>query len=450
MRHRAYLTIRPPLLRRACIVGFAAQGLLVPTLIEIDQSRQGNPLAAYARILELEPQYHASPTFRDIYDQVRLMQEEFLGVPDAGLRAMNVIAQLHQTYPPGEVPIPPGYAPQSAMRVIEHEAARTRIVIWGEEHHLPQTRSLYETMLRRLWGLGYRYLAAETFADSVMSPGFRVPDFGSGVYLRDPVYATAIRVAVGLGYRLIGYEETAIAPAGDASFRDRRQAERLKERVFDTDSTAKVLVLAGRGHASEQTASDGWTPMASVLKRLTGIDPFTIFAVRMGERLTSEEEDPRYRFATSHGLVKRPTIFADPATGRILGDDSFDAFVFWPRTRIIGGRPDWLETVLGRARVAIPTTLTVGSGLRLVQAFRSGENATVIPVDQVLVDDQHPPSDLMLPVGRYWLRAIDRSGKVLATAAAGHGRQQVRRGQSRAVRELLPFSSRGAGKTRRW
>lgn len=219
------------------------------------------------------------------------------------------------------------------------------------------------------------------------------------------MYATAVRTALDIGYRLIAYEEAATAPSGDNSFRDRRQAENLQARIFARDPEAKVLVLAGRGHASEMTAPDGWTPMASVLKGITGIDPFTVFAVRMGERLTPEEEDPRYRFATARGLVSEPTIFVDSATGRTLGDESFDAFVFWPRTRVVNGRPDWLESVLGRRRVTIPPALEAGTGLRLVQAFSAHEPATAIPVDQVLLGDARGSKMLMLPPGSVAARA---------------------------------------------
>ncbi len=390
-----------------------AQGLPVPTMIEVEQARRGNPLAPYAALLDLEEEYRRSAPFAEIYAEVRFMLEEFLGVPDAGLRAMNSIRRLHRTFPPGETPIPEGYAAQAALQVIERQAARTQIVIWGEEHHMPQTRSLYEPMLRRLRDLGYRYLAAETFTDSVMSPGFGAPTFSSGVYLRDPVYANAVRTAVDLGYQLVAYEEEARGPSGDHSFRDRRQAENLSARVFARDPRAKVLVLAGRGHASEATPEDGWTPMASVLKRITGIDPFTVFAVTMGERLTPEEEDPRYRFATARGMVNEPTIFVDTASAKTLGDEFFDAYVFWPRSRLVNGRPDWLESVLQRRQVTIPPVLSAGTGLRLVQAFRVGDLPSAIPIDQLLLNGSGETKVLMLPAGSYWARTVDRSGMVL-------------------------------------
>src|SRR5205814_2174974 len=107
-----------------------------------------------------------------------------------------------------------------------------------------------EPLLRRLWSEGYRYFAAEAFDDTVMTAGFAAPDYRSGLYLRDPVFASAVRTAVSLGYELVAYDETGRGPAGDNSYRDRRQAEHLKERVFDRDERARVFVVAGRGHAS--------------------------------------------------------------------------------------------------------------------------------------------------------------------------------------------------------
>ena len=156
--------------------------------------------------------------------------------------------------------------------------------------------------------------------------------------------------------------------------------------------------------------------MASVLKRLTGINPLTLYAPRMSQRLTPEEEDPLYRFATSRGLVRQPTIFVNRGEGRLLGSDSFDAYIFWPRLKIADGRPDWMVQTLRRRRAPIPAQLLSGRGLRLVQAFREGDRASNIPVDQVTIDEPGERKVLMLPAGRFWLRTIDRDGRVIAEA----------------------------------
>lgn len=389
--------------------------LVFPGLLKKEALEAGNPLATYAAMLDLEQQYLKSKIFAGIYPEIRFNFEEFLGFPLAGVKAMS-LPTLRRKMPNVETPIPESYQPEDALEVIEREARKTRIVVLGEEHHLPQTRSLYEPLLRTLWRQGYRYLAAEAFEDKVMRPDFRSPDYQSGYYLLDPVFASAVRVAKDVGYKLVAYDTKESGLSGDASFRDRTQAENIKARTFDLDPHAKVIILAGRGHAAEATAQDGWTPMASVLKRLTGVNPLTLYAPRMSQRLTPDEEDPLYRFATSRGLVRRPTVFVSRSEGRLLGSDSFDAYIFWPRIKIEDGRPDWMVKTLGRKRARIPAGLLSGRGMRLVQAFRQGDGATNIPVDQVVIDGPNDRKVLMLPAGRFWLRTIDRDGKVIAEA----------------------------------
>ena len=389
--------------------------LVPPMLLEKEALEAGNPLATYAAMLDLEDRYRKSKALAGVYEEVRLNFEEFLGFPTAGVRAMAL--PVYRTKPEAEAAIPDGFEPEAAIDVVEREARKTRIVIWAEEHHLPQTRSLFEPLLRRLWKHGYRYLAAETFADPVMDTMFKVPDYRSGYDLMDPVFAAAVRSAKQLGYQLIAYDTSERGPEGDPSFRDRTQAANLKARVLDRDADAKAFVIAGRLHASEKAAPDGWTPMAAALKAATGIDPFTAYAPTMSQRLTREEERPWYRAADARGLLKQPTIFVEKATGRTLGFDACDAYVFWPRFEVKDGRPDWMVTTLGRRRVTIPEVLRAGRGRRLVQAFAEGEPDSAIPADQLLLDQPDAPGVLMLSPGKYRLRAVDeRTAELGATS----------------------------------
>ena len=123
-----------------------------------------------------------------------------------------------------------------------------------------------------------------------------------------------------------------------------------------------------------------------------------------------------YRFATSRGLVYEPTIFLSRDEGRLLGSDSFDAYVFWPLIKIEDGRPDWMLKALGRKRVQIPPRLFGGHGMRLVQALSEGDRASAIPVDQVIINGPSDRKVLMLPAGQFWLRTIDRDSKTIAEA----------------------------------
>jgi len=378
-----------------------------PGLLARAEREAGNPLATYAAMLARAGDYRKSKVFAGIFEEVRCNYEEFLGEPFAGQEAM-ALPQLRGAGSSGEAPIPDGYRACPALKIIEEQAARTQLVIFGEEHHLPQTRCLYEPMLRGLWNLGYRYMAAETFGESVEAAAFKSPDYKSGYYLMDPVFAQAVRVARTLGYHLVAYESN---ENGTPGARDRAQAENLRTRIFAREPSAKVLVLCGRGHAAEVAPADGWTPMASVLKKATGIDPFTIFAPTMTERRQRELEAPMYRFAAAHALLDGPSIFVNES-GATLGSDNFDAHLFLPRVQLMDGRPDWLHTVLGRTSTAIPDPLVDGKGLRLVQAFVEGDEPTAVPVDQVLLRDASRPN-LMLPPGTFRVRAVNAEGDVV-------------------------------------
>jgi hypothetical protein len=391
--------------------------LVFPGLLEKQMLLAGNPLATYMRMVDLERKYLESENFSKIYPEIRLGFEEFLGEPAAGTMAMSLPAFRDNSTQRVDS-IPEGYTPQSALEIIERCAADTRLVIWGEEHHLPQTRSMYEQLLQVLWNQGYHYLAAETFDSTVMDTAFHAPSYQSGYYLRDPIFATAVRKAIALGYALVAYDTREVGPPGDASFRDKTQAENLVRCIFTKDPEAKVFVIAGRGHASEIVAPDGWTPMASVLKQLTGIDPLTLYAPTMTARISSAEEHPLYREATAEGLVKQPTIFVNSSNQKLLGTNSFDAYIFWPRPRLINLRPDWMQTVLGRQPIAIPDLLLHGSGPLLVQAFPLGDPPSTVPVDQVIVWGPDRRPSLMLPLGNYWLRSVDRYGNALGPQSA--------------------------------
>jgi hypothetical protein len=136
----------------------------------------------------------------------------------------------------------------------------------------------------------------------------------------------------------------------------------------------------------------------------------------MSQRLERDHEHPWYRDADARGLLKRPTIFVEKETGRTLGFDACDAYVFWPRFGVKDGRPDWMVTTLERKRVAIPEALRAGRGRRLVQAFVEGEPFVAIPADQLLLDRPDAQGVLMLPPGKYRLRAVDEHTTDLGTA----------------------------------
>src|SRR5437870_1503923 len=97
--------------------------LVFPGLLGKEALEAGNPLATYAAMLDLESQYLKSKIFAGIYPEVRANFEEFLGIPFAGVRAMSLPVYRRKT-PSVETPIPPLYQPESALTVIQREAAK--------------------------------------------------------------------------------------------------------------------------------------------------------------------------------------------------------------------------------------------------------------------------------------------------------------------------------------
>lgn len=386
-------------------VADSAKPMLIPILLKKEERVSGNPLATYAAMLELEHRYLSSP-FKEIFIEQKRNMEEFLGFPLAGVQAMHTIKTLRENYGDRAETLAPEFVPLAALDVIAEEARSHNIIIWGEEHHLPQTRSLYSSLLSCLWQSGFRYLAAEAFTPEVESPGFIAPGYHSGYYLMDPVYANAVRDAVKLGYKLVAYDN-------NEKERDKKQAEHIQSKIFDRDPDAKVLILAGRGHISETVTNDGWEPMGYWLKKLTGYDPFTVYAPTMTERLTRGEEHPLYRYVTGRYKIKEPVILKNNNSNRYLGESSFDAYVFFPRVKILKGRPDWLFDLPGVKALKFKIRLNQSTQTLLLQVFSENEPDNSIPVDQLIVNGPDVKVVLALNHGRFRLRIIDKEGNLL-------------------------------------
>jgi hypothetical protein len=391
-----------------------------PFLVGRAEMEAGNPLPKIATLLKMESQYNASRLRRYNYWDTRAFLLGVVGDIRGSLESTG------QFYPKEKDPLPTSHETDSlsteeAVKGIVRAAGDRQVVMLGEEHHKPQTRVVLEPLLRELYKKGFRYLAAETFEEGIAEAQKRgyllVSD---GTYTVDPIYATAVRTAIQLGYKLVPYEsmeappESVKSPAAQSSYRDMVQARHLKERIFDKDPKAKVIVWAGRAHVSEEPGDFGgetYTPMAAKFKELTGIDPFTVYLVRYAEGPSPEFEDSVYRYVTARRSFDRPTVFRKK-DGALWGEGGFDTNVFFPRTRYVNGRPDWLMITLGRRERPIPASVLKGSGYRLVQVFREGEPERAVPVDQILLRPDAPVPALLLPKGQFWVRVVDGSGAV--------------------------------------
>jgi hypothetical protein len=368
-----------------------------PILVKREQLYAGNPLAQYIALTKMESRYLNS-VFKEPYKELLKNFEQFLGFPMAGVEAMQ-LKTLKQDFGERLESPGPNYTLVPAITVIKEQAKTQRIVIWGEEHHLPQTRSLYEEMIRELWHYGFRYLAAESFTDKIENRDLKYVNYECGLYTRDPIFSNAVNAAIQIGYKLIAYDNK-------EKERDKVQAENIYKKVFEKDPAAKILILAGRSHIVEEKTADGWEPMGYWLKKMTGIDPFTIYAPVMSERLTPQEEHPVYKYITQNVGLNQVSILKDSLTGKFYGNDRFfDAYVFFPRVLLDNNRPDWLYSVIHRKPVSIPKKFLRKHELVLIQAFTKGQLVTDIPFDQVTVSGK-TKTKLALAPGAYNIRAV--------------------------------------------
>jgi hypothetical protein len=372
---------------------------------------------------------------RDLLGQVLAAEETGVGRHQEAMRLMD---SVFPTFTAGKPAVDlDGYEPTDAVAAILALAAKHRVLMINEAHHVARHRAFATSLLAGLREKGFRYFAAETLdhedIPTLVKRGY--PTLRTGYYCREPLCGDLVREALRLGYTPVAYEhrfdKPAARPAGAEAIhrriaeREQGQAKNLKARIFDMDSKARVVVFAGYSHvrkvpqvsgAGEKKVETTW--MAARFKDLTGIDPLTIDQTTMMEHARAACEHPAYRLALEKKkVVDRPVVLLDARAGRYYVPSAdrgaFDLVVFHPRDTYKDGRPQWQRMGGYRKPVKVSGLPAAprGSSL-LVQAFAQGEDfSTAVPVDQVEYDSAAPL--LLLPKGAYTIRVTDVSGKTV-------------------------------------
>jgi hypothetical protein len=332
-----------------------------------------------------------------------------------------------------------GYEPKDATEAILALAERRQVVMINEAHHIARHRAFATSLLAGLARKGFRYFAAETFnhddMPALMKRGY--PTLRTGYYCREPVFGDLVRTAMRLGYIPVAYEHRFTKPlAQPASAEDIRrqiaereegQAGNLKERIFDKDRKARVVVFAGYSHvrkvpqvAERRGKKVKTTWMAARFKERTGIDPLTIDQTTVMEHSRAACEHPAYRLAVQKKKVSdKPVVLFNARTEAyyvpVADRGAFDVVVFHPREAERDARPLWLRMGGYRKTVKVAgLPVAPKDGSLLVQAFAKGEDAAVaIPVDQVEYGPGKPSPPLLLPKGAYRVRVVDAEGKTV-------------------------------------
>jgi hypothetical protein len=372
---------------------------------------------------------------RRLLDQMLAAEESTVGRYREAMRLMDSVFPTFTAKSDTELD---GYEPRDAVKAILERAARHQVVMINEAHHVARHRAFATLLLEGLREKGFRYFAAETFNHDDMPALAKrgYPTLKTGYYSREPVFGDLIRQAMRLGYVPVAYEHRFDKPparnAGaegvrrQIAEREEGEAKNLKERIFDKDPKAKVVVFVGYSHARKvpQVSEGGgkkvetkW--MAARFKERTGIDPLTVDQTTVMEHASADREQPAYRLALKQKKVSdRPVVLLDRKAGRYYvppaDRGAFDLVVFHPRDVEREGRPAWLRMGGYRKEVKVARLpVAPKDGSLLVQAFVKGEDAEAIAVDQVEYGPGKPGPMLLLPKGIYTVRVVDAAGKAV-------------------------------------
>lgn len=306
--------------------------------------------------------------------------------------------------PPVALPLDrDGYAPLPALNLLPKLTKDRRVVILNEVHDNPETRFLAFALLAPLRKQGFDTLAMETISNddhALASRGY--PVFKSGYYTREPGMARVVREALRLGFHVVGYDSLN-AGGNNVADRERAQAEQLAK-IVSADGGHRVFVVAGMAHAYKKAGTylQGAEPMAARLATLLKTDPLSI--------------DQIYTFDGSWGTSRVPDglyVFSRKGEAWSAQPGQFDVSIVAKINRSLPARQAWASLVPSLHLVNVDARPCAGQPC-MVAAYRPGDDASAVPLDQVALSKHSASAQLLLPVGKTVLRYRDATGQVIS------------------------------------
>lgn len=297
--------------------------------------------------------------------------------------------------------------PHNAHDLILKMAEDRQILMINEAHHVPQHRVLTYNLLADLWSKGYRYFAVETLTKdtTALNNSDYVTD-SSGFYTREPIFANLILKAKGLGFQLVSYDYGDEGQVNWSQERETTASRHIKEKIFDKDQQAKVIIHVGYSHIDEQT----W--LASYLKKDLGIDPLTVDQTSTTEKSDPVYESPTYKWAVENLEFNNPIVLLDKSeVAWSSNPNSFDLTVLWPRTRFKNGRPEW--AALGRDTILADGKVCNDSLPCMIEVTRYNKDDEIAS-DRVVLNSTDEKKSIFFSDKDIWLVAKDVNGVELS------------------------------------
>lgn len=403
------------------ICSFAANSAELPGIFAVGKPEleKGNPMPAILELNSREAEYAASSKKNSYFQHLGTLYSR-VGEYRRALELFDQAGQTHTLLPKDLQ----GLNAEPALTAIAATAKSQQAVFINEAHHVPQHRMFSALLLRELRQLGFEYFAAETlnaFDKELVARGYPLIR-KTGYYTDEPICGDLVRTALKLGFKIVPYEapyQTCEDPADNPNYcqnlREKTQAENLYSSIFKEKPKAKIVVHAGYGHIDEK-GGDGWIPMGSYFKTITGINPLTIDQVSLMEHSDPKYEYPVYRAILSKFSVSSASILRTLSGGfwtEPWRKGAYDIQIIHPRANYQQGRPDWLLMGSIRKFQPIPKDSCKAVYPCLIQVFYKGESESAVPIDQIMIREEGN-QNLALPSGDFRVRALRTDGEVLS------------------------------------
>lgn len=280
---------------------------------------------------------------------------------------------------------------KGAINHILKKSETHQIVMINEAHDRSQHRVLTYRLLDGLWKQGFRYIAAESLNNNASEQIKN--DYitnNAGYYTKEAIFANLILKAKKMGFEIISYDNYKARKLNTIEERETNAAQSIKEKVFDKDPKAKILIHVGYSHISE----DKW--LASKLKKITGLATLTVDQTTRMEQSNELYEHPTYTMAAKNSKLKTPFVFVNNEKVWSSNPNKWDISVFWPRTTYQQGRPSW--AALGRSQHNVTASDCKDKFPCMFEVFKSNL-ADEVPIDRIIVSSSKDKKSVFLSKG---------------------------------------------------
>ncbi len=310
------------------------------------------------------------------------------------------------------------YKPVNALNEIKQVSENHQIIIINEAHYSSQNRIFTTQLLKELYSKGFKTIFLEGLhPDKNKNHNKRkYALLTSGYYFSEPQYGNLVRTAIKKGYTVLPYEheqdKSIKNPLKRWYSREEGQADNILA-FLKENPKEKIIIHCGYGHLSEQIHEGEIVGnMAAIIKKKSGINPLTINQVDWLETYSEKTANP-YRVIIDRNPPKEISVFKN-LNGKYFSTKpkNQDINVYFPSTKYIINRPDWLFKSTGKRLITLPFSKINLEYPYLVFAHYENEDETIAtPVDIIEIKNENDKKGLALEKGKYKLIIKNINGK---------------------------------------